>query len=206
VCFHWDRAGVLCQSLQEMYLQSEYGSMCVHIAIWCFAWWGNITYCVECCTDHSIFPQRVPLMPLNKCGLLDAVNRNTDTCTVASSRVSGPLPPPMVWVEWNRKVRSSTAKWGTMGPIGSWGCGAPGAGSWGPWGGGPASTPGRGGGINHQSLGVTHLQGGGQRDEKSLSFLRFCVFFLVFRSRSLQNRPGTCLNASGVFFASNLHM
>ena len=39
-----------------------------------------------------------------------------------------------------------------------------------------------------------------------LSFLRFFVFFLVFRSRSLQNRPGTCLNASGMCFASNLHM
>ena len=38
------------------------------------------------------------------------------------------------------------------------------------------------------------------------SFLRFCVFFSFFRSRSLQNRPGTCLNASGVFFASKLHM
>ena len=39
-----------------------------------------------------------------------------------------------------------------------------------------------------------------------LSFLRFCVFFRVFRSRSLQNRPGTCLNASGMCFASKLHM
>jgi len=39
-----------------------------------------------------------------------------------------------------------------------------------------------------------------------LSFLRFCVVFLFFRSRSLQNRPGTCLNASGMSFASNLHM
>ena len=32
------------------------------------------------------------------------------------------------------------------------------------------------------------------------------MFFTVFRSRSLQNRPGTCLNASGMCFASNLHM
>jgi len=39
-----------------------------------------------------------------------------------------------------------------------------------------------------------------------LSFLRFCVFFRVFRSRGLQNRPGKCLNASGVCFASNLHI
>ena len=39
-----------------------------------------------------------------------------------------------------------------------------------------------------------------------LSCLGFCVFFNVFRSRSLQNRPGTCLNASGTCFASNLHM
>jgi len=39
-----------------------------------------------------------------------------------------------------------------------------------------------------------------------LSFLRFCVFFRVFWSRSLQNRSGTCLNVSGVFFASNLHL
>jgi len=39
-----------------------------------------------------------------------------------------------------------------------------------------------------------------------LSVLRFCVFFRVFLSRSLQNRSGTCLNASWVFFASNLHM
>ena len=39
-----------------------------------------------------------------------------------------------------------------------------------------------------------------------LSFLRFCVFFRVFWSRSLQNRSGTCLNASGMCFASNLHM
>jgi len=39
-----------------------------------------------------------------------------------------------------------------------------------------------------------------------LSFLRFCGFLRVFRSRSHQKRSGTCLNASGVFFASNLHM
>ena len=39
-----------------------------------------------------------------------------------------------------------------------------------------------------------------------LSFLRFCVFFRDFRSRSLQKRSGTCLNASGMCFASNLHM
>jgi len=39
-----------------------------------------------------------------------------------------------------------------------------------------------------------------------LSFLRCCVFFRVFRSRSLQKRSGTCLNASGMVFASNLHM
>ena len=33
------------------------------------------------------------------------------------------------------------------------------------------------------------------------------MFFVrVFRSRSLQKRSGTCLNASGVFVASNLHM
>ena len=32
-----------------------------------------------------------------------------------------------------------------------------------------------------------------------LSFLRCCVFFRVLRSRSLQRRSGTCLNASGVF-------
>ncbi len=37
-------------------------------------------------------------------------------------------------------------------------------------------------------------------------FLRFSVFVRVFRSQSRQNRSSTCLNASGVFAASNLHM
>ena len=42
--------------------------------------------------------------------------------------------------------------------------------------------------------------------EQVLIFLRFRVLFRVFRSRSLQKRSGTCLNASGVLFASKLHM
>jgi len=40
----------------------------------------------------------------------------------------------------------------------------------------------------------------------SFKFFKVLCFFRVFRSRSLQKRSGTCLNASGVCFASNLHM
>jgi len=37
-------------------------------------------------------------------------------------------------------------------------------------------------------------------------FFRFCVFFYFPGPGTLQKRSGTCLNASGVFFASNLHL
>jgi len=40
----------------------------------------------------------------------------------------------------------------------------------------------------------------------SFNFFRFRVFFRVSRPRSLQKISGTCLNASGVFVTSNLHM
>ena len=40
----------------------------------------------------------------------------------------------------------------------------------------------------------------------SFKLFKILCFFSVFRSRSLQKRSGTCLNASGVVFASKLHM
>ena len=39
-----------------------------------------------------------------------------------------------------------------------------------------------------------------------LIFVKVLCVFCVFRFRSLQKRSGTCLNASGMFFAWNLHM
>jgi len=92
---------------------------------------------------------------------------------------------------------------GPKGPMGPWGPRGP----WGPW--GPMvpvyvafTQRCWGKGTNEKRPYLNPSCFGGQ----VLSFLMCCVFFRVFQSRSLQKRSGTCLNASGMFFASSFHM